>query len=512
MNKRIQDITLLNVLGKGAFGTVYLSKKDGKNCYFATKQIDRAMADKPSFQKYFKNELLILQSLKHVNIVHLEEVKIDNNYYYIVMEYINGGSLTDCLKKYQKKNNGKSFPEEIVQYLMRQIVGAIRYIHGQKIIHRDLKLDNIMVSFNNDQDKNNLNMLRSTIKIIDFGFAIQLTQNNLASSILGSPINMDPAILKQMASKGKRIGQIGYDQKADIWSLGTICYELLIGQAVFNAETMNELVRKVEAGTYSVPTSVSKEMVSFLNGMLQYKGEDRLSSDELYKHPFLTKNIRDFTKIDTRRVQRKINKDGLNINVKKNQTIWGIFNEDDEKRLLNINAKYTGAAPLQPIPEYPYPQDTKRRNSDFHIPRNPMNNPNVNKNYIKSHTNYYNSYPFPNNSIYGQNMSPNQPPGMPQYPNFNQIPPFSPPTQPPSQAYSSGMGGYSQLTNYPTFAPAPYTFASNIYQNNPPLPVYPSNYVTPPPVVQPPPPPSRAYSYSAPMNNDEGDNKSCIIM
>jgi hypothetical protein len=275
---------------------------------------------------------------------------------------------------------------------------------------------------------------------------------------------------------------------------------------------MNELVRKVEAGTYSVPTSVSKEMVSFLNGMLQYKGEDRLSSDELYKHPFLTKNIRDFTKIDTRRVQRKINKDGLNINVKKNQTIWGIFNEDDEKRLLNINAKYTGAAPLQPIPEYPYPQDTKRRNSDFHIPRNPMNNPNVNKNYIKSHTNYYNNYPFPNNSIYGQNMSPNQPPGMPQYPNFNQIPPFSPPTQPPSQAYSSGMGGYSQLTNYPTFAPAPYTFASNIYQNNPPLPVYPSNYVAPPPVVQPPPPPSRAYTYSAPMNNDEGDNKSCIIM
>ena len=84
-----------------------------------------------------------------------------------------------------------------------------------------------------------MNMMRAVIKIIDFGFAIQLTQNNLASSVLGSPINMDPAILKEMASRGKKINQLGYDQKADIWSLGTICYELLIGQSVFNAETMN---------------------------------------------------------------------------------------------------------------------------------------------------------------------------------------------------------------------------------------------------------------------------------
>ena len=122
MNNRIQDITLLNVLGKGSFGTVFLSKKDGKNCYFATKQIDRTLADKPSFQKYFKNELLLLKSLKHINIVHLEEVKYDNKNYYIVMEYINGGSLSGCLKKYKSMHNGKAFTEEIVQYLMKQIV------------------------------------------------------------------------------------------------------------------------------------------------------------------------------------------------------------------------------------------------------------------------------------------------------------------------------------------------------------------------------------------------------
>ena len=122
MNTRIKDITLLKFIGKGSFGTVYLSKKDGKPGYFATKQIERAMADKPGYYKYFENELRLLKDLHHPNIVHLEDVKKDDKYYYIVMEYVNGGSLTDCLKKYQKKNNGKSFPEEIVQYLMRQIV------------------------------------------------------------------------------------------------------------------------------------------------------------------------------------------------------------------------------------------------------------------------------------------------------------------------------------------------------------------------------------------------------
>ena len=104
MNYRIQDLTLLNVLGKGSFGTVYLSKKDGKNCYFATKQIDRALADKPSFQKYFNNELQILKSLKHINIVHLEEVKYDNKNYYIVIWNILMEEVYQVVSKNTKVN------------------------------------------------------------------------------------------------------------------------------------------------------------------------------------------------------------------------------------------------------------------------------------------------------------------------------------------------------------------------------------------------------------------------
>ena len=246
-------------------------KKKGKKEYYATKKIDRKTADKPGLKKYLDNEIHILEQLNHPNIVKLEGVKRSASHYYIIMEYINGGGLSDCLKKYMKIH-GKAFSEEIVQYLMRQIIEGIHYLHSKKIIHRDLKLDNIMVNFGSENDKEHLNMMKAKIKIIDFGFATKLAEekNSLTYSAVGSPINMDPIILRKFSKKKDINLNIGYDEKADIWSIGTVCYELLIGKAVFSAKTMNDLVEQVEKGSYQIPKSVSKEVVSFLNGMLQY--------------------------------------------------------------------------------------------------------------------------------------------------------------------------------------------------------------------------------------------------
>ena len=111
---------------------------------------------------------------------------------------------------------------------------------------------------------------------------------------------------------------------------------MLIGKAVFDAKSLDDLVKKVEAGNYSVPTTLSREIVSFLNAMLQYNPENRLSSAELCMHPFLRKNVSELQKIDTKKVSKKIDYKGLNINIKRNQTIWSIFNENDEQILLSI--------------------------------------------------------------------------------------------------------------------------------------------------------------------------------
>ena len=330
----VGDLTLLKCLGKGAFGEVYLTSKQGTNQKYATKKIDKRFTQNPRAKKYLDNEISILQEIEHPNIIKLIEVHETSQYIYLVMELCNGGGLSDCLEDHMKKNK-KPFSEEIVQYLMRQIVSGLNYLHKKNILHRDIKLDNILVNFDNEEDRKNRNMMKAKVKIIDFGFARHLEPSKLAYSTLGSPINMDPGILRKL-NRMEHSKEYGYDQKADIWSLGTICYEMLIGKNTFNAENMRELISKVERGNYFLPTTISKEAVSFLNGMLQYDLKKRLSAEQLYHHNFLTKDYSKLTRINVKEASDKIVGSQIKINSKNNQSIWVIFETDEDNNLDNI--------------------------------------------------------------------------------------------------------------------------------------------------------------------------------
>ena len=344
----VDNYILEKRLGGGNFGEVYLTKKKGDtNRKYATKRYEKDKVDNNGMIEYLKNEIIILQFLKHPNIAKYEEVKKSKKHYYIMMEFCNGGGLSAALENYIEKYN-KPFSEEIVQYFMRQIIDAFKYMHERRIIHRDVKLENILLSYENEKDKENFDLMKAQIKIIDFGFACQVTKNGLKYTVLGSPINMDPLILqKRFNQNNKKVRQLGYTQKADIWSIGTICYEMLIGSPVFDAEDEKELIKKVEEGNYTIPTTLSYEVISFLNGMLQYDPSRRLSAEQLSRHDFLTKNVKDFKQINLKKVDKNLIGDQLNINTKKNTTIWSIFNDNDEEKLTNIN----GAQFIKPIDE-----------------------------------------------------------------------------------------------------------------------------------------------------------------
>ena len=333
---KLDEYTLTQFLGKGTFGEVYLTRKDGSNNLYATKRMDRTMVDNPRYKKYFNNEISILKILSNNNnIIHLEKKKETVHNYYLIMEYCNGGSLQQCLRRY-KESYHQPFTEEIVQHLMRQIVGAVKHIHSNGIIHRDLKLDNILVNFQNRKDYDDVNLLKAQIKIIDFGFASSKDDPEWNKTAIGSPLNMDPLILKKFNSGRAETKDSYYDEKADIWSLGALCYQMLIGHSPFDAYNMQELAEKVEEGTYSVPTNLSREVVSFLNGMLQYDPKRRLNAEELSKHAFLTKNYTQFQHINTNLISRKVSGGQLNINIKNNQSIWAIFNEKDQETLNTL--------------------------------------------------------------------------------------------------------------------------------------------------------------------------------
>ena len=259
--KKVDNYTLFKLLGKGTFGEVYLSQKENSNLYYAIKIMKKEIVENPNYKKYFKNEISILQKFKHNNIVSLIDLKKTNHNYYIITEFCNGGSLISCLNKYKEKYRSP-FTEEIVQHIMRQIISAVHFLHSSRIVHRDLKLENILVNFFNEKDYFDINLLNGQIKIIDFGFASPQDESKLFSTIIGSPITMDPLILKKFFNGRAQSNDLLYDEKADIWSLGALCYQLVIGESPFDAYNMKELVEKVEEGTYTVPANLSEEGIS----------------------------------------------------------------------------------------------------------------------------------------------------------------------------------------------------------------------------------------------------------
>ena len=319
-NIKLSDLRLRKKLGKGAFGEVYESTIAGYNAIYAIKKIDKSryMKNQKSFE-YLLNEINILKNINHENIVKLYTDLEDKKFKYLITEYCNGGDLENCLKYYLTKNN-RPFSEEEVQYIMKQLVSGIKYLHSSNetkmsILHRDLKLENILLQYDNEDDRLNKRILKAKIKLIDFGFSRYLAEGEVIKSVLGSPIYMEPRILYQLNKIGN-VNEFSYDQKADIYSLGVICYKLLTGHYLYDALNMKELVRLTQEGIIKISANLSKETISFLNYMLIYDPEKRLDINQLSMHKFIINDVKNFSKIDKNKLRNNLEGSKLKIDLK----------------------------------------------------------------------------------------------------------------------------------------------------------------------------------------------------
>ena len=275
MISMIDDIILLNYIDSGCFAEIYLSKKRDSNTLLATKKISlKYISVEPLFKTHLDNEIKFLKEFNHNNIIKLYDVKVTQSDIYLIMEYCNGGSLKKALNRYKQKYY-KPFTEDIVRFLMKQILSAVEYLHGKGIVHRDLKLENILLKndYHNENDDLNNTIFSSQIKIIDFNISIR--SDNFEKKI-NKKLNLNDEI-------GANVVDI-IDEKFDIWHLGLLCYEMLTGDKLFNEDyNIKQLI------AISIPQNISLAAQTFLLSMLQINKDKRLSASELLKHEFITK-------------------------------------------------------------------------------------------------------------------------------------------------------------------------------------------------------------------------------
>jgi len=246
-------------LGQGASGTVFSAIDKRDNTKKALKLAPVADLDELS------NEMALQSIAEHENIVKFYEAFITETEVCMVMELIQGASLTDIL------GTDIKFSEDHIAYVCKATLGALEMMHADFKLHRDIKSDNILVG--ND----------GSCKIADFGFAIALTKEmSKRQSVVGTPYWMAPELIK---------GE-DYDAKVDIWSLGITCLEMADGEPPHMREApLRALLMITISGTPTLkePRKWSREFRDFLNKSMVVNPQNRSSAADLMDHPFLGK-------------------------------------------------------------------------------------------------------------------------------------------------------------------------------------------------------------------------------
>ena len=249
------------VLGKGAFGLVSLARSVVTGELVAMKTIDRAKLHSENLKKTVEHEIRILKRLKNKHIVRLYEVIETPRSIHIIMEYVDGGTVQQMVKKQ------KRISEEDAQQIMYQLVDAVAHCHGHHVCHRDLKLENFMLARSG-----------RSLKLIDFGLSVVWKQGQGLFKSYGTPCYMAPEIIKGHNYMGPDV---------DVWSLGVALATMLTGALPFQGAGDTELKKKILRGQFPCPEHVSDEARDLLQRMLALNPTDRIQIEAIKLHPWL---------------------------------------------------------------------------------------------------------------------------------------------------------------------------------------------------------------------------------
>ena len=263
--KKIKD------LGSGSYGSVYMAKNSVTENIVAIKVIEKVQ-DNMIDDMEIQNEINILKTLSHPNIVKIYEFYDSPLNYYIVTEFCKKGELFSYIKN--------EYKETQLSVLFYQVFSGLVYLHEKKILHRDLKLENIMVS---EIERDIVTGEEYFwIKIIDSGTAKIFEKNRAEKAVIGSSYYIAPEVLNQR-----------YNEKCDTWSIGVILYMTLVGAAPFDGKTDEDIIRRIKIGKYNKNDSRylehSDEVKDLVNKLLEKDISKRLSAKEALNHPWFTK-------------------------------------------------------------------------------------------------------------------------------------------------------------------------------------------------------------------------------
>lgn len=266
MTRLVGDYILGPRIGSGSFAVVWRSRHRNSGLEVAIKEIDKTQLSSKVRDNLIK-EISILSTIHHPNIIQLFEAIQTNDRIYLVLEYCGGGDLSAYIQRYGRVS------ESVARHFMRQLAAGLQVLQEKNLIHRDLKPQNLLLATTS---------ATPLMKIGDFGFARSLTPLQLADTLCGSPYYMAPEIIQSQK----------YDAKADLWSVGAILYQLVVGKPPFDGNSQLQLFQNILASTeLHFPPTILKELhsdcVDLCRSLLRRDPDERLTFKAFFSHNFL---------------------------------------------------------------------------------------------------------------------------------------------------------------------------------------------------------------------------------